>query len=418
MKIKPLTQLREIVSKALSSQTNLGKSFRTFFIETMELYLTNKGRINFTTMAKLGRSCESRFRQNFKKSFDWLSFNKSFLEPTKGHRIAIAIDPCFISKSGKKTPGLDWFWSGCASAMKKGLEILGISIVDADAKDSIFLKAEQTFTEKRRGRKPKCTKGMDDPDSLTGWYLRMLSHNSKQLLSICKLIVADAYFSKESFVTGVQSLGFDIISRFRDDVRLRYLYTGPKQHKRGRPQKYAGKVDLKNLDMSVFAQEQVTIDKKSYTLYSAVVNAVSLDRDVKVVIADCIEDGGKRQSRKVFFSTNTSMSAKDIFEIYKTRFQLEFVFRDAKQFTGLTHCQARNREALSFAFNASLTSVNVARAFARQQGLELSVGSTKTLLHNAAMVDRFISMSGKSANMQFNNTDFKELLFYGIRAAG
>ena len=44
----------------------------------------------------------------------------------------------------------------------------------------------------------------------------------------------------------------------------------------------------------------------------------------------------------------------------------------------------------------------LARAFARQQGMVLSVGSTKTLLHNAAMV---------------NNTDFKELLFYGVRAA-
>lgn len=75
-------------------------------------------------MAKLGKSCESRFCQNFKKSFDWLSFNKSFLEPTKGHRIAIAIDPCFISKSGKKTPGMDWFWSGCAAAMKRGLRYL------------------------------------------------------------------------------------------------------------------------------------------------------------------------------------------------------------------------------------------------------------------------------------------------------
>lgn len=29
--------------------------------------------------------------------------------------------------------------------MKKGLEILGISIVDADVKDAVFLKAEQTF---------------------------------------------------------------------------------------------------------------------------------------------------------------------------------------------------------------------------------------------------------------------------------
>ena len=317
----------------------------------MELFLTHTGRLNFTRMARCGRSCESRFRQNFKKPFDW-------------------------------------FWSGCAVAMKKGLEILGISIVDADAKDAVFLKAEQTFTGKKRGRKPKCTKGMDDPDSLTGWYLRMLTRNCKQLLSVCKLLVADAYFSKESFVTGVHSLGFDLVSRFRDDVRLRYFHTGPKLHKRGRPQKYAGRVDLKNLDMSVFVREQVPVDMKSYTLFSAVVNAISLDRDVRVVIADCEDADKKRQ------------------------------VRDAKQFPGLTHCQARNSQALSFAFNASLTSVNIAKAFASQQGMDLSVGSTKTLLHNAAMVERFISMSGKHADMRFNNTDFKELLFYGVRAAG
>jgi len=418
MNIRPLTQLREMITAALRSQTNIGKSFQSFFIETMELFLTHTGRLNFTQMARCGRSCESRFRQNFKKAFDWFSFNRTFLEPARGHRIAIAIDPCYIPKSGKKTPGVDWFWSGCASAMKKGLEILGISIVDADAKDAVFLKAEQTFTGKKRGRKPKCTKGMDDPDSLTGWYLRMLTSNRRQLLSVCKLIVADAYFSKESFVTGVHSLGFDLVSRFRDDVRLRYLYAGPKLHKRGRPQKYAGKVDLKNLDMSVFNEECITEGKTSFRMYSAVVNAISLERDVKVVIVDYEDTEKKRQVRKVFFSTDTGMSAKDIFEIYRTRFQLEFVFRDAKQFTGLTHCQARNSNALSFAFNASLTSVNIARAFARQQRMDLSVGSTKTLLHNAAMVERFISMSGKHADMRFNNTDFKELLFYGVRAAG
>jgi hypothetical protein len=129
MKIKPLIQLREMISKALSGQTNLSKPFQTFFIETMELFLTNTGRTNFTQMARCGKSCESRFRQNFKKSFDWLGFNKYFLDTTKGHRIAIAIDPCYLSKSGKKTPGIDWFWSGCASSMKRGLEILGISIV-------------------------------------------------------------------------------------------------------------------------------------------------------------------------------------------------------------------------------------------------------------------------------------------------
>ena len=416
VKTKPLTQLRELIAAALKSQANLSKSFQSFFIETMELILTLPGRLNFTQMARCGRSCESRFRQNFKKPFDWLLFNRPFLESTKGHRIAIAIAPCYISKSGKKTPGIDWFWSGCAAAMKKGLEILGISIVDADAKDAVFLKAEQTFTDKKRGRKPRSTWGMKDPDSLTGWYLRMLQHNGKQLLSICSLIVADAYFSKESFVTGVKSLDFDLVSRFRDDVNLKYLYTGPKTGKRGRPQKFTGKVDLKNLDMNVFTEDYTIAGKLVYKMYTAVVWTVSLGCEVRVVLVDYEDTDKKRQTRKVFFSTDTSMSARDIFDIYRTRFQLEFIFRDAKQFTGLTHCQARNKEALSFAFNASLTSVNLAMAFARQQGMDLSVGSTKTLLHNAAMVDRFIAMSGKSPNMRLNNTDFKELLFYGVRA--
>ena len=40
MKIKPLSQLREMISKALSGQTNSSKSFQSCFIEAMELFLT------------------------------------------------------------------------------------------------------------------------------------------------------------------------------------------------------------------------------------------------------------------------------------------------------------------------------------------------------------------------------------------
>ena len=416
-KIKPLIQLQELIATALSGQTKLSKSFQKFFTETMKLFLTSKSRLNFTQMAREGQMCESSYRQNYKKHFDWLAFNGQFVGERTGNRIAIAIDPSYISKSGKKTPGIGYFWSGCASAMKRGLEILGIALVDADEKTAIPLKAEQTFTEKVRGPKLKCTKGMKDPDSLTGWYLRMLHHNRKQLLPICPRLVADAYFSKESFVTGAKELGFDVISRFRDDVRLQYLYRGPRQKKKGRPQKFAGKVKLGELDMSVFKEEYSYEGSLVFKLYTADVWAVSLNREVRVVIVDYLDPDKKRQTRKVFFSTDLSLSARDIFDIYRTRFQLEFVFRDAKQFTGLTHCQARNKEALSFAFNMSLASVNVARAFARQNGYDLSIGATKTLLHNAAMLERLFSMSGIRPNLKINNTDFKELLFYGVRAA-
>ena len=413
MKIKPLTQLRELIAATLKSQTNLSKSFQSFFKETMELFLTIPNRINFLQLARFGHSSEQRFRMNFrKKCIDWIRFNVAFVEEGNAERRAIAIDPSYISKSGKKTPGVGYFWSGCASAMKWGLELMGFALVDADRDSGTHLVAKQTLTKKFVGRPPLYLQHMDNPNSLVGIYLKTIASLKNDLLAISKCMVADAFFSKESFVTGLNDLGFSLISRFRDDVRLKYLYDGPKTGKRGRPKKFAGDVELKSLDMNIFE----AFISGDVTIYSAVVWAVSLKRNVRVVIADFNDPGKKTQSRKVFFSTDISKSAIDIFEIYRTRFQIEFLYRDAKQYTGLCNCQSRDTNALDFSFNMSLSSINIARLFASRQETPLSVGDVKVLLHNAAMVERLFSMFGKDPNLKINSTDFKELLFYGVRA--
>lgn len=417
MTLRPLIQIRDIVKNALYCTAKLNKSFQNFFIETMQLYLTIQGRVNFTQLARFGRSCESRFRQNFRKSIDWIDFNKTFVPDGINRLWAIAIDPSYISKSGKKTPGLSYFWSGCASAVKKGLEILGVALVDGRSNDVVFLYSQQTFQGKRLGRRPDCIKDMKDPDSLIALYLRALYKMSKELLELSRIVVADAYFSKKSFSDGLKILGFHLVSRFRDGVRLKYLYKGPKLKKRGQPRKYTGKVKIDNLDMSVFKKFYLLHGNKASEAFWADVWSVALEREVRVVIVDCLDDKKKTQNRKVFFSTDLTLSPQDIVGIYTSRFQIEFLFRDSKQFTGLTNCQARNKEALAFSFNMSLSSINVARAFARQNGYDISIGSVKTLLHNAAMVERFISTFGKRPNLNFNNTDFKDLLFYGVRNA-
>lgn len=54
---------------------------------------------------------------------------------------------------------------------------------------------------------------------------------TKELLELSKIVVADAYFSKKSFSDGLDKLGFSLVSRFRDGVKLKYLYTGPKLKK-------------------------------------------------------------------------------------------------------------------------------------------------------------------------------------------
>ena len=382
--------------------------------------LTISGRINFLQLARHCKSCEQRFRQNFRKVFDWIAFNQTFVDKQPCHRYAIAIDPSYVSKSGKHTPGISYFWSGCAQAMKRGLEILGIALVDADTREAVAIRAVQTILHKfGRGRRPNSVLHIER-DSLVSHYLMAIHKHKEQLLRLSNIIVADAFFSKATFVKGLEMMGFELVSRFRDDVRLRYLYIGEKTGKKGRPKLFDGVVNLSQLKDDVFTKETYDWDGHNIKVHSAMVYSVCLARKVLAVIVDFEDADKKTQTRKVFFSTDCTMSAKDVIDIYRSRFQIEFLFRDAKQFTGLTHCQARDTKALDFAFNLSLSAINVAKAFCKQYNKDFSISDVKLLMHNAIMIERFLSMFGNSPNLNKNQGlkehYFKELLLYGLKA--
>ena len=417
MKTNPLDQLKGICEQLLFRVANLHKSFKHFFIETMICYLSITGRVNFSQMARFSKSCESRFRQNFKRKFDWVAFNTGLTTRTDGHLRAIAIDPCYIPKSGKKTPGLGYFWSGTANATKRGLEILGMALVDATDRLAVFLIAVQTLMGKRKGRTPDYLAHMDDKDSLIGLYLRAFASVADKLRGLTDLVVADAYFAKRTFVLGLECLAFNLVSRFRDDVRLRYLYNGPRAKRRGRPKKFDGDVDIKNPREGVFKKTTVKDGDSIVTLYFAKVYAVSLMRAVGAVIVVYDDPDKKTQVRKVYFSTDLTLSGEDIYWVYRSRFGIEFLYRDGKQFTGLTNCQARNQNSLDFAFNASLTAINIAKALSVESGLNLSVEDVKLLIHNTVMVQRILSTFGKTPNFNLNQKNIKELLFYGVKTA-
>ena len=122
-----------------------------------------------------------------------------------------------------------------------------------------------------------------------------------------------------------------------------------------------------------------------------------MKRNIKVVV-HYPESGG----HKIYFSTDLDMSAKDIIEYYRTRFQIEFCFRDSKQFTGLNDCQARDLRKLDFAFNASMASVNIAKLMRQRYYPSLSIGLLKAYLSSIYMLKRFFSMSGLKPNRTFN----------------
>ena len=397
-----LNQYKGICSDVLGElTTKLNKSFKSFLMETLILYLVIPGRINFLQLGRYGKSCEQRFRQNFSKDFDWLEFNLSLSDRVlTGDRKAIAIDPSYITKSGKNTPWIGYFWSGAAGQAKRGLEILGVGLIDVDNKDCINLQAVQTPDRQT----------LESRDAnLIDWYLLVLESMQEKLHRASRHVVADAYFAKNNFVTGLQEMKFDLVSRFRDDAALYYPTLQKPTGKKGRPKLYDGKIDMANLDTT--RVQKINIDNGD--LYTLIAYSKSFKQMVRLVIWYS-KDG---KNPKLFFSTNPEMSGKDVIEFYRTRFQIEFCFRDAKGFTGLMQSQARDVAKLSFNFNASLTSVNLAKVLARERGIPFSMASCKTMIHNAYLLERFICVSGIKPNRRLNDKLVKELIEFAASAA-
>ena len=122
---------------ALKSVANIHKPFEKAFMDTMKLFMAIPDRINFLQLGRYGCFSEQTYRNLFEhETFDWFAFNGSVISKhLTGKRKAIAIDPSYIPKSGKKTPWIGCFWSGCAGEYKRGLEIMGIGVIDIDNHD-------------------------------------------------------------------------------------------------------------------------------------------------------------------------------------------------------------------------------------------------------------------------------------------
>ena len=129
--------------------------------------------------------------------------------------------------------------------------------------------------------------------------------------------------------------------------------------------------------------------------HTAILHSRALKRDIRVVV--CPVENGKPL---LYFSTDTSMKPDRIVGFYRTRFQIEFGIRDAKQFTGLQSQQTRNKARLDFAFNLSFTALNIRKEVIRKDYPDLSVAQFKRLMFESYLAITIISTYGKSPHLK------------------
>ena len=394
------------------------------------------GKANFTNLSRYGDYSERTYRRQYQKSFDFIPFHAqtiaAAIEPSR-EQIA-AIDCSFINKSGKQTWGVDNFYNGSISKSQKGLEISVISVVDVFAHQGYTLSVKQTATtarqpivlaqkttkKKRKSKSKAKVKAQKKTEPVISERvkgdLEQLKTARTHLPKVVKYLAADSFYSKKSVVDGVVDLDLHLVSKLRIDADLRYCYAG-EQKPKGSPRKYDGKVNLSDLSRLEFGGELANGTK----FYSQVVWHVSLKRKIRIVyLID--QHNPDKQRVALLFSTDTTIAPIRLYEYYKSRFQIEFIFRDAKQFTGLCDCQSRQQNALDFHFNASLAALNISKLKQQQTPSNtgedsppqsFSMATYKRLALNGHLLERFISMLGLDPTLIKSHPNYDSLLQYG-----
>lgn len=286
------------------------------------------------------------------------------------------------------------------------MEIGGIAAIDIDNHTAFHLDAKQTIYDTEK-------------ENLVSHYAKLLINNKESLISISKYVVVDAYFAKEPFINKLTNHGFDVITRLRDDANLMYLYFGEKSKGKGRPKKYAGKIVFKNLKQDYFKFIETS---EKIKLYNGIVFSKSLKKNVAVTIVFTKNTKKDKWNHKIFMSTDLNLTGEQILSYYQTRFQIEFLYRDGKQYTGLNDCQARSENKLDFQFKMSLTSINIAKvthwlSTPKEKRKSFSMADVKTMYHNELLMNRFFVMFGINPNLNKNKEKILQLLDYEKIAA-
>jgi hypothetical protein len=406
-----------IVKDILKQMPAVGQPQAKFLETLLATILVLRGRVNFRNLSRYCDYCERTIARQFRCSFDWPEFHQQVMTKalTPHAEVISAQDASFIPKSGKQTFGLGHFFNGCTSRAERGLEISTLAVVDVSRRCAFTVACAQTPP----GTGDTATRQQQE-ETRVDFYRQQLREQRHHLPPQVKYHCVDGYYAKQKYIDEVVALSLHAITKLRGDADCYFLNTRPRHAgQKGRPPKYDGKVNWQ--DLRRFEQIGTMKDAEHIHLYTAVVWHKTIKRRLRVVVGVSRKDPAKPRYI-ILASTDLELDGRKLVEFYVLRFQIEFLFRDAKQFTGLADCQARAETALDFHFNASLATLHLARAAevlaaAEQSPQVFSMASWKQRHFNERLLNLFIERLALDPTWVKNQPCYDELRTYGAIAA-
>jgi hypothetical protein len=301
-------------------------------------------------------------------------------------------DESVVTKSGNETHALDYFFSGLLNKVVKGVAIFSLSLVSVEERRSYPLRVEQVIRseaekaaakerkqkrakkdkaapKKKRGR-PKGSRNRDKTQvELTAELKRIQEMVRNQLTLLQALItvrylVLDGHFGNNNALQMTLQCDLHLISKLRYDAALSFVYDGA-QKRKGPRKKYGQKINYRQIKDDYLVERSVK-DGIATCIYQAHMLHHEFAQILNVVIITKTNLKTGAFANVNLFSSDLELSYEKIIDFYSLRFQIEFNFRDAKQYWGLEDFMNIKELPLTNAINLSLFMVNLSQVLLRQ----------------------------------------------------
>ena len=291
----------------------------------------------------------------------WLFFEAYLYQA--GHEYLLVGDESVVSKAGQKSYGLERFFSSIYGKPIPGLSFFALSLVSAQERKAYPLLVEQvtrSAAEKAASQAKKAKPATKTAKSLKaqgkpGRPKGVKNQNKRQIewseellrlkRMVCELLervkhrvciryfVADGHFGNNNVLQMVrQSLALHLICKLRYDAALYFPYTGAQTGK-GRPKLYGSKLDFDNLPAQ-YLVKRFTEDAIQTEIYQATLLHKAFADPLNIVLIVKTHPLTQRKAHVILFSSDLALTFDKLIDAYQLRFQIEFNFRDAKQFWG------------------------------------------------------------------------------------
>ncbi len=314
----------------------------------------------------------------------WLLFTHQLW--TSGHDYIAAGDEVVFGKAGKETYGLGRFFSSLQQRAIPGLSFFAFSLIDVQARHSSPIqvaqivkaapekkkrdKAPKVKPEKRRVGRPKGSQNKrDEPPRLSPELLR-IQPILQAFLGILVGVVSvhylalDGHFGNYPSAWMVLQTGLHLISKLRHDAALYEPFTGQYCGRGPHPQ-YGPKVDLRRMKKKYLKSDTVA-DGLRTQIYQATLLNKEFAFPLNVVVILKTNLATQAQAHVILFTTDVKLAYEKVVDFYSLRFQIEFNFRDAKQYWGLDDFMNVKEVAVTNAAHLSFFMVNFSTILLRR----------------------------------------------------